>query len=255
MNLTPKLIVQTKVFIFALGFLLLGSCGTKYAVVKSNREEYHINSSVAADSSIIRTYLPYKTKMEATMNEVIGSTEIDLTKDGGEETLLGNFFADAILHQSKKIEPRIDFVFPTTKSGLRNNIAKGNITVSDIFELMPFENELVLVELKGADVLTVLNYVAASGGQPVAGLTMEIKNKTAINIRINGKKFDLNENYFVLTSDYLANGGADSAGFSAPVTRKNINLLVRDALLKEVKALTAAGKKVKSQLDGRITKD
>jgi 2',3'-cyclic-nucleotide 2'-phosphodiesterase (5'-nucleotidase family) len=243
-------------YLFALGFLTLSACSTSYQVIKTNREEYNINNKVAVDSSIIKTYLPYKVQLDAEMNKVIGYSEVNLTKGSNlPESVLGNFFADAIMHQAKKIIPHIDFALPTTKGGLRNDIVKGPIIISSIFELMPFENELVIVELNGAAVQKMLQMIAATNGQPVAGLKMNIKDKMPENVLINGKPFDVTRTYRVLTSDYIANGGDSMQGFANPISRKNIGLLVRDALLKEVAEIQQAGKMINASLDGRITKN
>lgn len=248
--------IKNRILTVAISLALLGSCTTKYGLVKSNREEYKISSDVAVDSTIIKTYLPYKAKLDAEMNEIIGDTEVVLSKSSIlPESVLGNFFADAVFNQVKKVEPKVDFVFPTTKGGLRNDIAKGQIKVSNIFELMPFENQLVMFNLKGRDVLKVVNYIAASNGQPVSGLKFNIKEKQAENIQINGKAFDVSANYWVVASDYIASGGDDATGFATPISRRDIGLLVRDALLNEVKDFKAAGKSINTKLDGRITKN
>lgn len=248
--------IKNRILTVAVSLALLDSCTTKYELVKSNREEYKISNEVAVDSAIIKTYLPYKAKLDAEMNEIIGETEVILSKSSSlPESVLGNFFADAVFNQVKKIEPKVDFVFPTTKGGLRNDIAKGQIKVSNIFELMPFENQLVMFNLKGSDVLKIVNYIAASNGQPVSGLKFTIKDKQAENIQINGKVFDVNVNYWVVASDYIASGGDDATGFATPISRRNIGLLVRDALINEVKDFKAAGKSINTKLDGRITKN
>ena len=242
--------------LFAIAIISLSACSTKYDLIKSNREDYNINSKIEADSSIIVTYLPYKTKLDAEMNKVIGYSEVALTKQSAvPESVLGNFFADAVFNQAKKIEPNIDFTVPTTKGGLRNDIAKGAITVSNVFELIPFENELVLFTLKGEDVLSFINFVAKTNGQPAAGLKMNINNGKPENIMINGKAFDVKQNYQVLTSDYIASGGDDAVGFSNPIAKRNLNLKIRDALLKEVTQLQTEGKTINAKLDGRITKN
>lgn len=248
--------IRSKLYVLAFSAILLGSCSTKYTLTKSNREEYKIGNEIAADSTVIKTYLPYKVKLDAEMNEVIGYTEVVLAKSSTlPESVLGNFFADAIFNQVRKLEPNVDFVFPTTIGGLRNDIAKGPITVANVFELMPFENQLVLFNLKGDDVVKVINYIAARGGQPVSGLKFNIKDKLPENIQINGKAFDVNKSYWVVASDYIASGGDDATGFATPISRKNIGLLVRDALLQEVKEVNATGKSINTKLDGRITKN
>ncbi len=241
---------------FFVTICFLAACSTPYAVTKSNREDYSINDKVGVDSNLIKTYLPYKTALDSEMNKVIGYTDIALVKRSTlPESLLGNFFSDAVFNQAKKIQPNIDFALPSTNGGLRNDIAKGPITVSTIFELMPFENETVVFNLKGKDVFEILKFIAASGGQPVSGLKINIKNGLPEQIFINGKEFDVNKDYMVLTSDYLASGGDDSKGFATPISKKVLGLKIRDALLKEVSDVQLAGKKINAKLDGRITKN
>ena len=242
--------------LFLLAIFSLNACSTRYGLVKSNREEYNINGKLAVDSNIIKTYLPYKLQLDAEMNKVIGYADVALTKQSNlPESVLGNFFADAVFNQAKKIDSNIDFTVPTTKGGLRNDIAKGAITVANIFELMPFENELVLFTLDGKDVLSFLDFVAKTNGQPIAGLKMSIKDGKPDDVTINGKAFDVNQNYNVLTSDYIASGGDGAVGFANPIAKKILNLKIRDALLQEVNQIQSAGKKINSKLDGRITKN
>ncbi len=250
------MLLKSRISRLALFFLFLTACNTPYQVVKSNREETQINDKIAVDSSIVKIYQPYKVKLDAEMNKVIGYTEMALTKTSTlPESVLGNFFADAVMRQAKKITPNIDFALATTKGGLRNDIAQGPITVASIFELMPFENQLVLFELSGADALSVIKFIAATNGQPVAGLKMNIKDKLPENIIVNGKPFDVSKTYTVLTSDYIASGGDDAQGFTNPISRKNIGLLVRNALLNEVEEVKQGGNKINAKLDGRITKN
>ena len=245
--------IKLKGAVFLSFVCLLASCASINQIVKTNRDEYQINDRVQVDSNIIRAYLPFKEKLDAEMSKVIGYSDVVLSKASTTpESVLGNFFADAVWSQSKKIEPKIDFVFPTTRGGIRNDVAKGPITVAQVFEMMPFENELVLFELKGTAVYKLLTFIAMTNGQPVAGLSMSIKNKLPEDIMINGKAFDRNRTYLVLTSDYIASGGDDAQGFTDPISRKNLGLKVRDALLREVLAIQAAGKKINATLDGRI---
>ena len=240
--------------ILSVAIATLIGCQSHYALVKSGRSEYPIDSTVTVDSAVIKTYLPYKQKMQATMSAVIGKSVVNMEPNTDRESLLGDFYADAAASEAKKLVA-FDFAIPTTKGGLRNAIPKGNITLSNLFELMPFENELVLIKLKGADVEELLNFIAVSDGQPVNGIRLKIKDKKPVEVIINGQPFDHDKTYLVLTSDYMANGGDNTRGFASPMERKPIGLRVRDALVNYVKQQTAAGKPINAQLDGRITKD
>ena len=232
------------------------SCLAQQTLVKSNRGEYHIDSAITADSGIIKEYLPYKQKLDAQMNEVIGHCAQELTKNYElPETLLGDFFSDAVLTEGRKIDPQIDFAMPSTKGGLRNTLPKGAIHLSDVFELMPFENETVVLKLKGTDVELLLAAIAHTGGQPVAGIRMKIDNEKPADVLINGQPFDPSKTYYVLTSDYVANGGDHINGLQNPLEKKVLGLKIRDALIMYIKENTAQHKIINADLDGRITKN
>ncbi len=225
-------------------------------MVKSNRTEYAVSKAIPADSSIIRTYQPYKLKLDAQMNEVLGYSESELTKQiVGGESVLGNFFADATLFEARKTDPQIDFTFPSGNGGLRNDLPSGAITLSNVYELMPFENELIVFDIKGTDVQSLLDYIARSGGQPVAGITMRIKTGKPVDVVINGHPFDNTKNYRVLTSDYIAGGADGINSFKKPISSKIPGLKVRDALIMYIKEKQANGKKINTKLDGRMKND
>lgn len=245
-----------KLYMFLLPAIIatFAGCGSHYALVRSRRGEYHIDSTLKADSGVIKAYLPYKQKMEAQMSAVLGQSAKNMEPNYDRESLLGNFYADATDAEAKKLVT-FDFAIPTTKGGLRYAIPKGNITLSTIFELMPFENELLLIKLKGTDVEELLNFIAESNGQPVSGIRLKIKDKKPVEVVINGQPFDRNKTYLVLTSDYLANGGDNTKGFASPIERKPVGLRVREALINYVKQQTAAGKQINTELDGRITQN
>jgi hypothetical protein len=95
---------------------------------------------------------------------------------------------------------------------------------------MPFENTLVWVELPVSVIPEIENYLINSGGEPMSNCKL-IGGKLIINgMRDNSTKI------WILTSDYLLNGG-DKMDFFKKKT--NINFtgkLLRDILIEEVKA-------------------
>lgn len=250
-----KIVIKLETILVLCLLTILWSCKSHYVLVSSDRGKYSIDSQVPVDSSIVKTYWPYKEQMDAKMNQIIGHCAKELTKSYDlPETLLGNFFSDAVLVEGKKIDPSIDFAIPSTKGGMRNSLPKGDIHLSNVFELMPFENEMVVLKLKGSDVEELLNFIARSGGQPVAGLRMTIESQKPVNPLINGQPFDKNRTYMILTSDYVANGGDHVGGFKDPLERRSLGVKLRDALINYIKTTTDAGKDINAELDGRITK-
>jgi len=136
---------------------------------------------------------------------------------------------------------------------LRSQLPKGNITVGNIFQLMPFENELVILWLKGSEVNKLLQIFAKENGQGVSGVKMDIKDETAINILIDGKQLDENKLYRIATNDYLAGGNDRMIPLASPEKKIETGLKIRNILMEYVIRENLNGRKIQSKLDGRIT--
>jgi len=244
--------LPTKLVVLTIPFLLFFSCKKHFTVKSNEYKQYGINNEVGQDSSLIKYYTPYKAKMESEMSRVVGQASGDLIKSSDPETALGNFYADAVLAEALKIDPSIEFSFPTTKGGIRNSIHKGDIKVSDVFELMPFDNEMVILKLSGQSVQKVLDFLASSNGQPVSGIRMKVENKKAVEVTIAGKPFDVSREYTIVTSDYIANNGDDQSSLANPLERRNAGKLIRNALMDYIGEQTKNGKKIIPVTDGRI---
>ncbi|OHX68402.1 hypothetical protein NH26_01250 [Flammeovirga pacifica] len=171
---------------------------------------------------------PYKKQLDAEMNKVIASVSEDLVISKP-INLLGNFLCDLSLDQAKKNGFDADIVL-MNNGGLRASIYAGDITQRNAFKLMPFDNMLVVVSMKGEAMKEMFDYLAKFE-EPTSGLTMGIKNKKPIQPMINGKKFDPNKVYTVLTSDYLYHGGDQMFFFQKGLKMEKTGLLMREAII------------------------
>ena len=230
------------------------SCHRPLTVSKNEYKQYGIDAQTSEDSAIVKYYLPYKEKMQAEMSRVIGQTDKALTKPSEPETLLGNFFADALLAEGLKKDSTVQFTF-STKGGLRTTFPEGDITVSHVFELMPFENEIVLLKLSGEKVQQLIDFIVKKDGEPISGMRMKIRSGVAYDVTIAGQPFDRTKTYNLLTYDYLADGGDELECLHNPIERKDINQKLREAILENITDLTRQGKKITAELDGRIVKE
>lgn len=239
-----------KQIIFFLTIALF-SCKSSFEVTKKETGQYKFTDTSYAeiDSTIYKELIPYREKMNSTMDEVLAVSTSSLEK-GLPESKLGNFLSDACLLSTKALNKQVDFaVF--NSGGLRRPLPYGNITRGDVFELMPFENTLVILTMNGEDVKKLINFMATKGGAPVSGLRFIIQDSVATSIFINDIAFDVTKNYRVLTSDYLANGG-DSFPFVTTESWDAVNLKVRDAIIDYLILQTKSQKKISVELDGRI---
>lgn len=211
-----------------------------------------IDNRIAEDTAISNYISPYRQQLEAKMNEVIAVSKDDMPQNRSlPESQLGNFFVDAMLGIGRQIDPQVDFSI-ATKDGMRSGIKSGNITVGTIFEFMPFENRLVILELKGTDVLQLADFIAETNGQPIGNASIVIQNKKLVDFKIAGKAIDPEKTYKLITYDFVANGGDHVRGLDKPIKYTTTIQLVREGLIDYVKGITKAGKQVESNLDGRV---
>jgi len=231
------------------------SCSHKtWTITQQTSERIPIDSSteIIADKSYEAYLQPVKQKLDVQMNEVIGQVA-ETMKGHKPESLLSNFNADVYRQTaSDKLGEKVDIAI-VNLGGLRTEIQKGDITVRKVFELMPFENELVIVWLKGDKLYELLQFFAGIGGEGVSGLHMEIKEGKAVNISIDGKPLENEKLYSIATSDYLAGGNDKMVQLAMYEKRVNTGVKIRTILLDYIKSETAKGNKIQSQLDGRIT--
>lgn len=201
----------------ALVLLVIASCQSQYALdenIKVNNLDY---ASSKPDSALLAMVDPYKTKLDAEMNTVIGYLAENLDK-GFPEGKLGNFAADVFFgrmmdefkNDAAAIEKNKYNTFCIINNGgLRVNLQKGAISKGKIFEMLPFENYLTVFQFKGKYLVNELaRYIQDKKGQPVSeNVKLSFEKGNLISFEISGVQVDTSKTYCVITNDYLANGG------------------------------------------------
>lgn len=199
------------------------------------------------NNSIDSFLAPYKVSSDSLMKIIVGKSTIPLTKAQPESTM-GNFVADAQLEFAKRKDPQVK-ASVINYGGIRiNYLAPGDITLGNLFEIMPFDNTLVIAEVPGTVVKQMCNLIAEKKGWPIAGIKMTINAAgKADSILIDDKPINDHIIYKIAISDYLANGG-DNCEFFKSCKRNYYNVFVRDMMheyLKQQQTITP-------QLDQRI---
>jgi 2',3'-cyclic-nucleotide 2'-phosphodiesterase (5'-nucleotidase family) len=234
--------------------ILLGSCQKAwYPVAQLPAEtDIKLSATLPPETTAEVTITPYRQKMARQMNEVLGTSAQELPKVGVGETALGNFVTQVQLAQSLPLYKKdIDMSLMTT-GGLRAGIPQGPVTLSHIFELSPFENQLVILTLTGPTVQKLFNEAARTRELIIQNATFTIKDAKPTQILINGKPLDSGKTYKVVMSDYLANGGDDLSFLSEATAVEPVGILVREALIKHIRELNASGKSIEARIDGRM---
>ena len=237
--------------------LLVISCKTNYVSTSSYGQNLSVsNNELAVDSQLIQMYLPYKNILEKDINRVISISEKEMIKKRP-ESYLTNFLADLLLEEAKieaetsqlEIEPTISYY---NYGGIRTFLPQGEITVGKIFELMPFENELVFLQLTGNQIQKFLNQIAKKGGDSVGGARFIISNEKAKAITINGIKLNLDEKYWLVTNDYVAEGGDGLEVFTQRLEIIKSGKKIRDVIINHLEKKQKNGEILTAKLDGRI---
>lgn len=233
--------------------LLLASCREyqQYA----GYESIAMSDSIATDQVLDRVIMPYRDSLELTMNTVLVMNHEPLTR-GIPESTLGNLIADLLLERAlmempDSIRPLICLI---NIGGLRVDLPKGPITVGKVFELMPFENEIDIVKLSPEKAREMMDYLKEVGGQPIAGFSVSGKMANVPKLLdMEGRPIELKDHVFVVTSDYLAEGGDKMDFFKDPMARIRTGIKIRDAIIDDFRTLGLAEHELNATLDGRIS--
>lgn len=193
-----------------------------------------IDSEIKASENFSNVIAPYKVKLDNAMNSKISYTSVDLTKQGNNSNL-GNLLADFTYDgandwANKNLKKNVDAAVINI-GGIRTSIGKGDIMIRNVFEVMPFENEIVIVKFKGTDIQGIFDYYEKyQKNNPVSKLYIETENNKLIKGLINGEKIIPTKDYYIATSDYLALGG-DNMKFFEKGEMISTGLKMRDIFM------------------------
>ena len=224
-----------------------------------------IDAKLPDDPAVDALLKAYSPKVRA-LDQPIGMLKGDLKKGGLGAGSLGNFVADGIRTEASRKLGKPILLAVTNNGGLRKSIiAEGKVTYRDVFELLPFENALVAFDLTGAQVLDLLR-VVTSHRDAQSGMRIQYRVNSDKYLEVESAKFlidgvekeiDPAAVYTVISIDYLLNvTGSDYAAVLKKATNtRPLGLTIRDAITNYIKAETAAGRDIKSILDGRFIFD
>jgi len=228
-----------------LGIIILGAgllaCSSSSVFVQ--RDKIEVNTATAPTDSIQEFIAPYKHQLAAEMDKKIGFATGNLVRNRPEGAL-GNFVIDETVHylENNNLLGDHHYISIMNHGGLRAPISRGDITVGDIYKLMPFDNTIVLAKLPATEMDSIVAYLKHSGGEPIGGF------------RIHGDHTDfpegveLKDTLYVVTTDYLINGGDKMNFFKRRYEKENTGVFLRDALIQRVKELDT----VRPLLDERL---
>ena len=226
-------------FVLIIGFIsLILSCENSKQLVNIDAENSIISEKISSNKAIEAVIDPYKIYLDKSMNKILSYAVDTYSKnDGDYNTAVGNLMADAVFELSKPVfksrsGKNLDMVL-LNHGGIRSILSKGNITTRTAFSLMPFENSVIVVALKGAVVMEMTTYLKEFGKpHPISGIELVLNSdNTYHKILIGGNPVDLEKTYYLATNDYLYKGGDRMYFLKKSDTLYDLNYKIRNVLL------------------------
>ena len=232
-------------FVLFLGVLSLSAC--KERTIETTSVLLPVKAVSCSEASVAMNGLlaPYKSTLDEQMNVGVGvcATTMEV---GRPESLLSNFVCDAMLRKANELMPT-DFAL-TNVGGLRKPVSEGVVTLRTVYEVMPFDNRVVLLDLKGDDVLALCDAIASVGGEGVSGISFGISGGKAFYVRVGGKPVQRERVYRVVTNDYLSFGNDKMTPLANNLKVYDAGVQLRDLILESISETPV----MESVLDGRI---
>lgn len=230
------MIKQSLVLLFLL--VAISSCKQEYHLSKIEGKRLEINDSLKGSSEIEAFIEPYRNHVNNGLDSTLAFAVDTYTKNDTElNTAIGNFMADAVKELANPIFKSrtgndIDVVI-LNHGGIRAIISKGNVTTRTAYQIMPFENSVVVTELNGLVVKEMIEYLRkAKRAHPISGLSIVVnENYDLVESKINGKEIIDDKLYYVATNDYLYSGGDNMNFFKNSDTLYSLDYKIRNVLI------------------------
>lgn len=210
-------------------FLGIGliSCATHLTLHQTQLLPITSDSKIADETEKI--IKPYRDSLSKMMNIHVANSSADFIIERPSSNLM-NWVADALfVNQTKMVRLTQPAFCLLNFGGLRSTLNKGEILMGDLYKLMPFDNTITWVEIPVSVLPEIAAYLVKTGGEPLA-------NASIVNgeIRISSL-LPTHTHVWVITSDYLANGGDNMAFFKKGTNYTKKNKTLRDALIEEAR--------------------
>lgn len=216
------------IYIFCLGAGLV-ACSSANIIVSSDTAVVSQTES-SSPNKIDSLIEVYSDSVKDQMDKVIAIAEVDFVTNKKPSGNLNNWVADAVFVNQTRMVRMAEPIFCLLNSGgIRSTLNKGDVTLGDLFKVMPFDNTVVWVRMPIESLKDIENYVVQKGGDPIANAIIEEKG-----LKVNGLT-ERHTHVWIITSDYLMNGGDNMKFFEQRTEVNNTGKLLRDVLIEEAK--------------------
>ena len=228
-----------KLFVIFLTLFFVVSCTKQiFFVSKIQGKRISITDKETKNQQIEDYIKPFREHIDKDLDSVLAFNPQTLDKSQGKwQTTIGNLMADVTLQRGNlvfKAQEKKDIdLCMLNNGGIRAILPKGNVTTRTAFEIMPFENSLVVMAMKGEQILEMVDYfIVTEKPHPLSGISFTIgKDKAAKNILVQVKPVVKDTIYYVATNDYLANGGDNMNFFKKGIQKYDLDYKLRNVLI------------------------
>ncbi len=206
-----------------------------------------VDHQITPDPTVADFVAPYQQDLVRVMSDRL-TTAPEVMEVGQPETSLGNLAADILREEAEKAHGAPVDIALMNHRGLRIPLPEGDITVGTIFELMPFENYMSLLKFTGEQLQSIADELAIYGGEPISGMRMVIDGNKGRDITVGGEPVDPERTYWLVTNEWMANGGGEVPTLWSPLERIDLPVLIRDAFIEHLREVD----QIEPVLDGRM---
>jgi len=220
-------------------FIFVGCATPKPHLTKINGKIIPIDHNIHPLSEYDDYIEPYRNHINQDLDNVLSYAPENMDKSQGKwQTTIGNFLADITLEKAnslfEKSKGKKVSICLLNHGGIRAPIAKGDVTARTAYQIMPFENSLIIAELKAEQIIEMVEYfVQVQRAHPIAGMQIELSEdqNSYKNILIQGQPLDMTKTYFVATSDFLMTGGDNMVFFEKAISSYDMNYKLRNLII------------------------
>jgi len=208
---------------------ILSACHSNFQI-STEPNKTPVNNDLVNSNKIEQIVTPFKDSLDKVMNKVIAFASVDYVSKRPGSNLM-NWSADALLaHQTRNVKLNEPIMVLLNTGGLRSTLNKGDITLGDIFKLMPFDNQVVWARLPKESLKNIAQFIQKTGGEPIANVILE---NGELLFQSSPNSFS---HFWVITSDYLFNGGDKMEFFKEAIEVNYPGVLLRDVFIEEAKS-------------------
>ena len=246
---------HSHILIAAALALALSACRPACHVVRAEGSRVAMDAAFDArpDAEAIALLAPYKHRVDSMMGHVIGTSAIDMDAHRP-ESLLSNLVADILREAASSTLGRPADMGLVNMGGLRTTLSRGCITMGDAYEILPFENSLCILTLRGSSLRKLFGNIAYRLGEGVSGVRLEVSDdRKLLDATIGGLPIDDDRLYTVATIDYLAEGNDGMSALTEATSRIcPPGATLRSLFITYVEQQAQAGRSVTAQMEGRV---